>query len=411
MEDLDVNVYGWDARLNRWVFLRNLLSTKEYETLERLQETRSRGVTLNPPAELMYRRLIDKLKDKKRRELVKPMFKKYEDQVKDDEFRLREISKGTYISTKEEATEFFIRDFPNFKKLLDRSDPMTWFPGYLQKIRGMAEENIEGVVDYYLMTDVKNPEAFGYEKGVWPFIVPQVNYIKTGLAALEFNFAPYAVTTFKVHPAKHKKTLSGWSYTYPSSDEPLCLRTEILDPGSLNTSLPKIILPLKLLRGLASGDIQPSGCEVVKHKDGVLTYRVEGFDAEVVLPQGFVTFLMDLGEEPLKALQDLGCLDELTLRILESKKGEEKPLELPVVREKDRKYLGIIHETEGFLTYGGWGEALGLTKQGADALLKRLEGEGMVSIVRHESGEGIKASLTDLGLAVLRQIPEFDAEI
>jgi len=52
-----------------------------------------------------------------------------------------------------------------------------------------------------------------------------------------------------------------------------------------------------------------------------------------------------------------------------------------------------------------------LTKQGADALLKRLEGEGMVSIVRHESGEGIKASLTDLGLAVLRQIPEFDAEI
>jgi DNA-binding MarR family transcriptional regulator len=62
-------------------------------------------------------------------------------------------------------------------------------------------------------------------------------------------------------------------------------------------------------------------------------------------------------------------------------------------------------------TYGRWGEALGLTKQGADALLKRLEGEGMVSIVRHESGEGIKASLTDLGLAVLRQIPEFDAEI
>jgi hypothetical protein len=118
---------------------------------------------------------------------------------------------------------------------------------------------------------------------------------------------------------------------------------------------------------------------------------------------------MELGEEPLKALQELGLLDELTLRILESKKGEEKPLELPAIREKDRKYLGIIQKTEGFPTYGGWGEALGLTKQGADALLKRLEGEGMVSIVKHESGEGIKASLTDLGLAVLRQIPEIDA--
>ena len=410
--DLDVTSVQWDAQLNRWVFLRNLLSKKEYETLERLQETRSRGVTLNQPDELMYHRLLNKLKDKKRRELVKPIFKKYEDQVKDDEFRLREISKGTYISTKEEATEFFIRDFPNFKKLLDRSDPMTWLPGYLPKIRNMAEENIEGVVDYYLMTDVvKNPEAFGYEKGVWPFIVPNVNYIKTGLAALEFNFAPYAVITFKVHRAKHRKDLEGWYKIYPSSDEPLFLYTYVLDPFSLDTSLPKLILPLKLLRGLASGDIQPSGCEIVKQKDGVLTYRVEGFDnAEVVLPQGFVTFLMELGEDPLKALQELGLLDELTLQILESKKGEGKPLELPAIREKDRKYLGIIQKTEGFPTYGGWGEALGLTKQGADALLKRLEGEGMVIIIKHEK-EGIKAPLTDLGLAVLRQIPEFDAEI
>jgi hypothetical protein len=258
---------------------------------------------------------------------------------------------------------------------------------------------------------VKKPEAFGYEKGVWPFIVPRVNYVKMGLDSLEFNFAPYAVTTFKVRRAKHRKDLEGWYHTYPSSDEPLCLRTEILDPDSLDTSLPKITVPLKLLRGLASGDLQPGGCEVVKQKDGILTYRVEGFDAEVVLPQGLVTFLMELGEEPLKRLQELGLLDELTLRILESKKVEEKPLELPVIREKDRKYLGIIQKTEGFLTYGGWGESLGLTKQGADALLKRLEGEGMVSIARHESGEGIKASLTDLGLAVLRQIPEFDAEI
>jgi hypothetical protein len=410
MEDLDVTAVEWDEQLQEWVFLRNLLSEKEYETLERLQETRSRGVTLNPRAELMYHRLIDKLKDKKRWELVKPLFKEYEDQIKVDELRLKELSEGTYISTKDEAIEFFVRDFPNFKKLLDRSDPMTWFPEYLPKILGAAEENIEGVVDYYLMADeVKNPEAFGYEKGVWPFIMPNVNYIKMGLAALEFNFAPYAVITFKVHRVEHKKTLGGWSYTYPSSDEPLFLYTYVLDPVSLDMSLPKIILPLKLLRGLASGDIQPSGCEVVKQKDRVLNYRVEGFEAEVVLPQGFVTFLMELGEEPLKALQELGLLDELTLRILESKKGEEKPLELPAIREKDRKYLGIIQKTEGFPTYGGWGEALGLTKQGADALLKRLEGEGMVSIVKHESGEGIKASLTDLGLAVLRQIPEIDA--
>jgi hypothetical protein len=411
MEDLDVNVYEWDAQLQGWVFLRNLLSRKEYETLERLDETRS---TLNQPDELMYYRLLNKLKDKKRRELVKTMFREYEDQVEVDELRLKELSEDTFISTKDEAIEFFVRDFPNFRRLLDWSDAMVWLLGYLQKIRGIAEENVEGFVDYYLMVDVvKNPEAFGYEKGVWPFIMPQMSYVKVGLDSLEFSFAPYAVITLKVHRAEHKKTLRGWSYTYSSSDEPLFLYTYVLDSFSLDMSLPKLILPLKLLRGLASGDIQPSGCEVVKQKDGVLTYRVEGFEAEVVLPQGLVTFLMELGEEPLKKLHELGLLGEITLKILESKKGEEKltELELPAIREKDRKYLGIIQKAEGFLTYGGWGESLGLTKQGADALLKRLEGEGMVSIVKHESGEGIKASLTDLGLAVLRQIPEFDAEI
>jgi len=404
--DLDVTSVEWDAQLQRWVFWKNLLSKKEYETLERLDETRS---TLNPPDELMYYRLLNKLKDKKRRELVKTMFKEYEDQIKVDELWFKELSEDTFISTKDEAIEFFVRDFPNFKRLLNWSDAMVWLLGYLQKIRYEAEGCIEGVVDYYLMVDeVKNPEAFGYEKGVWPFIVPQANYVKMGVDSLEFSFAPYAVTTFKVHRAEHKKTLRGWSHTYPSSDEPLYLYTHILDPGSLDTSLPKLILPLKLLRGLASGDIQPSGCEVIKQKDRVLTYRVEGFEAEVVLPQDFVTFLMELGEEPLKRLHELGLLGEITLRILESKKGEEKPT-VPAIREKDRKYLGIIQKTEGFLTYGGWGESLGLTKQGADALLKRLEGEGMVIIVKPGSGEGIKASLTDLGLAVLRQIPEFDA--
>jgi hypothetical protein len=351
-------------------------------------------------------------------ERIKTMFKEYREQVKVDELRLKKLSEGTsikellegtYISTKEEATEFFVRDFPNFEKVLERSDTTNWLSGYLPKIRGMAEVSIEGLFDYLMEDEVKNPEAFGYEKKIWPFIIPHVNYVKTGLDSLEFSFAPYTVTTFKVHRAKHRKDLEGWYYTYPSSDEPLFLRTEILNPGFFDTSLPKIILPLKLLRGLASREIQPSGCEVVKQKDGIITYKIEGFEAEVALPYDFLKFLMNLGEEPLKALQELGLLDELTLQILESKKGEGKPLELPTIREKDRKYLGIIQKTEGFPTYGGWGEALGLTKQGADALLKRLEGEGMVSIVRHESGEGIKASLTDLGLAVLRQIPEFDA--
>lgn len=195
--------------------------------------------------------------------------------------------------------------------------------------------------------------------------------------------------------------MRGWSYTYPSSDEPLYLCTEILDPVTLDTALPKIIVPLKLLRGLASGDLQPSGCEVVKHKDAVLTYRVEGFDSEIVLSHDFLMFLMELGDDPLRALRDLGLLDEITLKVLETK-HEEKPIEPPMVREKDRAYLRIIDETEGFLTFGGWGETLELTRDGAYRTLMRLEENGLVNTEKHESGEGTRASLTALGIAAIR---------
>jgi len=393
MEELRVVVNQRDAK--------RFLSKEDYETLELFEESRRRGRILLPWAEHEYYRLLDGLEDKKRMELVEAMFGEYEEKIKEDELRLKELSEGTFISTRQEALQFFFRDFPNYKRLLDRSNPSNWLPGYIPKIRNKAKGCIEGIFDYCLMEKVENPEAFGYEKKIWPFIVPRVNYVKVGLNCLEFSFTPYAVATSKVHRAEHKKTLKGWSYNYLSSDAPLYLCTEILDPSLLDTALPKITVPLKLLRGLASGYLEPDGCEVVKHKDDVLTYRVGGFNSEVVLPHDFVMFIMELGEDPLVALKDLGLLSEITLRILTSKK-DVVPLELPVIREKDRKYLGIIHETEGFLTYGGWGEALELTRDGAYRTLTRLEEDGLVNTEKHESGEGTRASLTALGLAAIR---------
>ena len=393
MEELRVVVNEGDAK--------RLLSKEDYERLGLFVDSIRRGRVLVPWAEHEYYRLLDGLEDKKRMELVEAMFREYEEKVKEDELRLKELSEGTSISTKQEALKFFFRDFPNYKRLLDRSDPSSWLPGYIPKIQNKAKGCIEGIFDYCLMEKVENPEAFGCEKKVWPFIVPRVNYVKVGLDCLEFSFTPYAVATSKVHRVEHKKTLRGWSYTYLSSDEPLYLCREILDPSLLDTALPKIVLPLRLLRGLALGGIQPDGCEVVKHKDDVLTYRVGGFNSEVVLSHGFLMFLMELGEEPLVALKDLGLLSEITLRILTSKK-EVAPLELPVIREKDRKYLGIIHESEGFLTYGGWGEALELTRDGSYRTLTRLEEDGLVNTEKHESGEGTRASLTALGLAAIR---------
>jgi len=391
MEELKVVVNQWDAK--------HFLSKEDYETLELFAESIRRGRTLLPWAEHEYYRLLDELEDKKRMELVKAMFEEYEQKVKEDELRLKELSEGTSISTKQEALEFFVKDFPNYKRLLERSDPTTWFPGYIPKIRQKAEEWIEGGFDYGLMEEVENSEAFGYETKIWPFIVPRVNYVKMGLDSLEFSFTPHAVTTFKVHRTAHKKTLKGWSYTYPSSDEPLYLSVETLDPSSLNTSLPNIVLPLRLLRGLASEDLQPDGCEVVKHKDGFLTYRIVGFNSEVVLPHEFLMFLTRLSENPLNRLQELGMLDTITVKILETK-HEEKPTETPVLREKDKEQIRIIAEMGSRSSWGGWGEVLDMSRQGAKDQLLRFEERGLIELERPENGE-IRAIMTPLGQACL----------
>ena len=383
-----------------------LLSKEDYETLESLEETRRRGFTLNPRAETIYFRLLDKLEDEKGKEHAEMLAAEYREKLKEDELKLVELSSGVAVSTYQEALEFFIGAYLGFEKILRAHNPANWIPGCLPKIKAAAEGGVEGIFDYF-MDEIENPDAFSYNKTIWPILIPVVDYIKKGIDCLEFEFTAYTVSVIEVHHVEHKKNFGAWVFTFPGSEKPISNYTDIFDPGTLNMAPPKITVPLRLLLGLASGELQPGGCEVIKHKDGVLTYRVEGFEAEVTLPHDFIAFLMDLGEEPLKALQELGLLDELTLRILESKKGEEL-MELPVMREKDRTYLRTINEIEGFLTYGGWGEALGLTKQGADSLLKRMEGEGMVSIIKHESGEGIRASLTTLGLAVLRHIPEFD---
>lgn len=378
-----------------------LLSREDFETLEYLAGAMRRGFTLNPSAEVKYYRLLDKLESEMNKEYAEMLSEEYEEKLKEDESRLEELSDGWAVSSRQEVIGVLTKAAPEFEKILLESDPAEWLPGCILKIKDAAEPCVEGVFEG-LMSHVGHPEAFGYDVEIWPFIVPRVNYTKIGVDSLEFCLRPYAVYAIKVHRAEHSKNFRGWITTYPSEENPLCRFTEILDPATLDAALPRITVPLKLLQGMASGDIQPSGCEVIKQEGGILTYAVEGFEPEVVLPHDFMTFVMGLGEDPLKRLQELGLLSEITLKILESKKGEERPLELPVIREKDRKYLGTIHETEGFLTFGGWGEALGLTRDGAYRTLMRLEEDGLVDTEKHESGEGTRASLTALGLAALR---------
>ena len=371
---------------------RRYLSSKDYNDLEGMDEFLRQGKKFAPWAGNLYDKLVGKVE-------AHVMSRNYTNQIRYDALNLKELLEGEVVSTSQEAIKYFVSERPDLEEIFNVLDPKAWFPEALPKIREAAENCAEHMFQF-IMGDMKYPEIHDYKVNVWPFIISHFTYSKKGIDTLEFGLDPYAVITISVSIVQHKKTFKNWIFEYPAHKKPLFSFTDIRGPSDLDLSLPNINLPLELLRGLSSGDLQPSGCEITKQEETSLSYRIVGFDQEVVLPNDFITFIMSLGgEDPLSRLQELGLLGEMTFRILASKK-EEKPLVLPVIREKDEEQLRIIAEAGSRSSWGGWGEALDMSRQGAKDKLLRFEERGLIELERPENGE-IRAIMTPLGQAYL----------
>ncbi|MBA7628111.1 hypothetical protein ES703_35581 [subsurface metagenome] len=307
---------------------RRYLSSKDYNDLEGMDEFLRQGKKFAPWAGNLYDKLVGKVE-------AHVMSRNYTNQIRYDALNLKELLEGEVVSTSQEAIKYFVSERPDLEEIFNVLDPKAWFPEALPKIREAAENCAEHMFQF-IMGDMKYPEIHGID-------------------TLEFGLDPYAVITISVSIVQHKKTFKNWIFEYPAHKKPLFSFTDIRGPSDLDLSLPNINLPLELLRGLSSGDLQPSGCEITKQEETSLSYRIVGFDQEVVLPNDFITFIMSLGgEDPLSRLQELGLLGEMTFRILASKK-EEKPLVLPVIREKDEEQLRIIAEAGSRSSWGGVG--------------------------------------------------------
>jgi hypothetical protein len=129
--------------------------------------------------------------------------------------------------------------------------------------------------------------------------------------------------------------------------------------------------------------------------------RVEGCENDVILSHSFIEFFQQLENDPKQRLRDLELIDDITYQIIETFE-DTIPIKPLMVRDKDRNYLVLVQKSGGFLTYEGWGKVLGLTRNGAYRTLNRLGDSKLVTIKKHESGEGIKVNLTQLGLSTLR---------
>lgn len=267
---------------------KRLLSQEKFELLQVCAEAQKTTGIL-PSLLPYYRRTIDELKQLKFEEITRNKFEEYEHSLTIDEKRLTRTVNHTSLTTRQEACQFVQKHYPKFKKLLDAFDTINWIPQDLSKIISATKELSETTFEYGLIEVAEHPDAFMYKVKSWIFIIPHINFLKiNGLNSLEFNLQPYAVFTLAIHRTEHKKIINGINRTFPASDKFLIYHTEILDNDILEINIPHIIIPWKLIQGLAQGKIQTDGCEVILNKNQVVTYKIEGYENDVVLSHDFL---------------------------------------------------------------------------------------------------------------------------
>jgi len=91
----------------------------------------------------------------------------------------------------------------------------------------------------------------------------------------------------------------------------------------------------------------------------------------------------------------MNIIDDITYRLIEKALNEleVKVDEVVKVSQKDRERLILIARSIKPLTYREWGEVLGMSREGAYYLLKRLRDQGLVKMVKEE--KGVKIELED----------------
>jgi len=379
------------------------LPNEEYQEFEIMTQVLLSGYPLNSTSFQHYIFLLNKARWKKRKEIAEIQARKHKGELRTDKSKLRMCTNGIQLSTRQEAIEHFAKHFPQFVKQLEQADPAYWLPKVPARIIDSAEKQVSSMIQN-LTAEIHHPETIGHGTKIWIVFVPFAQYEKHGIDSLVWYLIPYAVITVTLFMIEHEKTFEDWTYTFNLSNRPIAAITRIVTPNELNTVSQKMMIPLSLLNGLLSGNIQPPNCEIIKQEHGNIIYKVEGFPETITITEDFFNFVIGFKDctpkDSYEKFFKSGFLEQTTAMILEAK-TTNRPIELPKVRHKDRGYLMKIKGIEHFLTYSDWGRAIRLSREGAYRTLQRLEDMGLITTEKHTSGEGIKVSLTTVGLSVV----------
>lgn len=99
-------------------------------------------------------------------------------------------------------------------------------------------------------------------------------------------------------------------------------------------------IPLVLLKGLLNGETRSDGCTISAASDTVTTYRVQGFEKEVDVPDEFAEYLNNIGS--IDEMVSMGIMTEKVGNIVRVALGEmEAERRTPPAGEKARRGGGM----------------------------------------------------------------------
>jgi len=176
------------------------------------------------------------------------------------------------------------------------------------------------------------------------FPLPTANYRFEKAPCIDISFDIFAAACAEVWLKPVKKSFNGYEFALPWMEDSsglvplekprfLGYYHLILAPEDLGGYVRWESIPSVLLKGLLNGETKPDGCTISAASNSVTTYRVQGFDKEVEVPDEFVDYLKSISS--IDEMVGMGIMTEKVGNIVKAALGEvEAKRETSPAREK-----------------------------------------------------------------------------
>jgi len=227
---------------------------------------------------------------------------------------------GSYFRAKVQDMRYTNHDFDY---VLSKKDE-TEFDGTLVSV---ANKRLKQLCPEILRQFVVFPSR--YYRRYYP--LPSASYSLEEVPCLDFSFDIFAAAYAEVWLRPGKRSFDEYEFLLPWIEEKnglallekprfLAYHYLLLRPEDLGGHVFWESIPLVLLQGLFNGEARSDGCTILAASDSVTTYRVQGFEDEVDVPDKFVEYLKSIGS--IDEMVSMGVMTEKVGNIVKAAIGE-----------------------------------------------------------------------------------------